>query len=55
MRHRLIHGYAEVRLEMVWLVVQEHLEPLIAVLVPLVTDEDASDREPRPGSPPLVP
>lgn len=53
MRHRLINGYAEVRLEMVWLVVQEHLEPLIAALVPVLADQDESDREPRPGSPPL--
>lgn len=41
MRHRLIHGYAEVRLDLVWAVVEERLDPLIAALVPLVPDEDA--------------
>jgi uncharacterized protein with HEPN domain len=40
MRHRLIHGYAEVRLELIWIVVQEHLGPLIVALVRLVPDED---------------
>ena len=30
MRHRLIHGYAEVRLDLVWLVLGDHLGPLIA-------------------------
>ena len=32
MRHRLIHGYAEVRLDLVWLVLGNHLGPLIAAL-----------------------
>jgi len=36
MRHRLIHGYAEVRLDLVWTVAREHLPPLIAMLEPLV-------------------
>jgi uncharacterized protein with HEPN domain len=40
MRHRLIHGYAEVRLELVWIVAREHLDPLIAALIQLVPDED---------------
>ena len=40
MRHRLIHGYAEVRLELVWIVVRERLDPLIAALVPLVPDDN---------------
>jgi len=39
MRHRLIHGYAEVRLELVWVVVNERLDPLIAVLEPLSPGE----------------
>ena len=42
MRHRLIHGYAEVRLDLVWTVAQKHLEPLIAALGPLIPDEAAS-------------
>jgi uncharacterized protein with HEPN domain len=42
MRHRLIHGYAEVQLEMVWFVVQDHLDPLIAALARLVVGEDRS-------------
>ncbi|MDB5399855.1 MAG: hypothetical protein QOD93_3308 [Acetobacteraceae bacterium] len=40
MRHRLIHGYADVRLEVVWFVVRERLDPLIQMLTPLVPDED---------------
>jgi uncharacterized protein with HEPN domain len=32
MRHRLIHGYADVRLDSVWFVVQAHLDPLILAL-----------------------
>lgn len=39
MRHRLIHGYAEVRLDLVWNVAQERLGPLIAALEPLIPDE----------------
>jgi uncharacterized protein with HEPN domain len=38
MRHRLIHGYAEVRLGLVWFVVQERLDPLIASLARLVAE-----------------
>ena len=41
MRHRLIHGYAEVRLDLVWTVAQERLGPLIAALEPLIPDEGA--------------
>ncbi|MFD2181492.1 DUF86 domain-containing protein [Rhodoplanes azumiensis] len=32
MRHRLIHGYAEVRLDLVWFVVREKLPALIVTL-----------------------
>ena len=39
MRHRLIHGYAEVRLDLVWMVAQERLGPLIAALEPLISEE----------------
>src|SRR5271165_5903431 len=39
MRHRLIHGYAEVRLDLVWAVVNEHFGPLIAALEPLIPEE----------------
>ncbi|MGD0102747.1 MAG: DUF86 domain-containing protein [Rhodopila sp.] len=39
MRHRLIHGYADVQLDLVWFVVQEHLDPLIACLARLVSDD----------------
>lgn len=42
MRHRLIHGYADVRLDLVWQVVAERLEPLIVSLAPLVPDDRAS-------------
>jgi len=44
-RHRLIHGYGEVRLDIVWAVVQDDLPPLIATLRPLIppdTDEKTS-------------
>jgi uncharacterized protein with HEPN domain len=36
MRHRLIHGYAEVRLDLVWLELGDHLGPLIAALEELL-------------------
>ena len=39
MRHRLIHGYADVRLDLVWTVAVNQLPPLIAALAPLVPDE----------------
>jgi uncharacterized protein with HEPN domain len=41
MRHRLIHGYGDVRLDLVWQVVDGRLGPLIAALEPLVPDEGA--------------
>ena len=36
MRHRLIHGYGDVRLDLIWKVAHEHLVPLIASLVDIV-------------------
>jgi uncharacterized protein with HEPN domain len=39
MRHRLIHGYADVRLAVVWEVLRNHLPGLIAALAPLVPPE----------------
>lgn len=36
MRHRLIHGYGEVRLDLVWMVVRDRIMPLIAALEPQV-------------------
>lgn len=36
MRHRLIHGYADVRLGDVWFVLTNELTPLIATLQPLI-------------------
>ena len=39
MRHRLIHDYRDVRLEIVWFAVTERLAPLIAALEPLIPDE----------------
>jgi uncharacterized protein with HEPN domain len=38
MRDRLIHGYADVRIDLVWLVVREHLAPLISAIEPLLPD-----------------
>jgi uncharacterized protein with HEPN domain len=39
MRHRLIHGYAEVRLDVVWAVATQRLPQLLEVLRPLLPDE----------------
>jgi uncharacterized protein with HEPN domain len=41
MRHRLIHDYGDVRIDIVWNVVQPRLDPLIAIVEALVPDEDA--------------
>ena len=41
MRHRLIHGYAEIRLDLVWAVVQERIGPLIAALSPMISEEES--------------
>jgi uncharacterized protein with HEPN domain len=40
MRHRLIHGYADVDVGHVWLVLRDDLAPLIATLERLVPRED---------------
>jgi uncharacterized protein with HEPN domain len=40
MRHRLIHGYADVRLDLVWSVATGDLEPVIAALKPLIPDDE---------------
>jgi uncharacterized protein with HEPN domain len=42
LRHRLIHGYAEVRLDLVWRVATERLGPLVAALEALLPPEDAA-------------
>jgi uncharacterized protein with HEPN domain len=39
MRHRLIHGYADVRLDLVWVVLHDHLGPLITALEEVVPGE----------------
>nr|WP_294536215.1 HepT-like ribonuclease domain-containing protein [uncultured Rhodoblastus sp.] len=39
MRHRLIHAYADIRLDIVWDVVQKRLPQLIERLEPLVPPE----------------
>lgn len=41
MRHRLIHGYSEVDIDIVWSVLRDELLPLIAKLAPLIPPEDA--------------
>ena len=43
MRHRLIHGYGEVRLDIVWRVVKEILPKLIAALRPLIPPKSDPD------------
>ena len=40
LRHRLIHGYAEVRLDRVWTIVQTDLAPLVAALEPLIPPDE---------------
>lgn len=40
MRHRLIHAYNEVRLDIVWEVVQTELPSLIEMLKPLIPPKD---------------
>jgi len=42
MRHRLIHGYVDVDLNIVWSVVTEDLDPLIAGLAPFIPPEEPS-------------
>lgn len=44
LRNRLIHGYAEVRLDRIWAIVRDDLAPLIAALEPLIPPDD-----PRPS------
>ena len=41
MRHRLVHGYFEVNVRYVWDTVQRDLQPLIALIEPLVPPEEA--------------
>jgi uncharacterized protein with HEPN domain len=43
MRHRLIHDYDEVRLDVVWRAVTQHLDSLIAALEPLIRQESPPD------------
>ncbi len=40
MRHRLIHGYGEVRLDLVWVVLRDRLPPLLQILEQLAPRED---------------
>jgi len=40
MRHRLIHGYAVVDLDLVWHVINTDITPLIEMLEPVVPSED---------------
>ena len=41
LRHRLIHGYRVVQIDLVWRVVQRDLPALIDTLRPLIPPEDA--------------
>ena len=44
MRHRLVHGYGDVRLDLVWMVLCDRLPLLLAILERLAPREDgASD------------
>jgi uncharacterized protein with HEPN domain len=39
MRHRLIHGYGDVRLDLIWAILHEHVPALIAALEKLTPPE----------------
>lgn len=41
MRHRLIHGYADVDLDLVWQVTRDHLPPLLAALEPALKNQQS--------------
>lgn len=43
MRNRLIHGYGEVRLDLVWTVLRDRLDSLIAALERLIPGESGSE------------
>jgi len=43
MRNRLIHGYGDVRLDLVWMVARDRIEPLIRELQRLVPSEEQSE------------
>jgi uncharacterized protein with HEPN domain len=43
MRHRLIHGYGDVRLDLVWIVLCDRLPPLLAILEQLAPRGDGVD------------
>ena len=45
MRHRLIHGYAEVRIDLVWSVLQHNIKPLLARLADVL--DRASPKPPH--------
>jgi uncharacterized protein with HEPN domain len=44
MRHRLIHGYGEVGLDLVWMVLNDRLSPLIGILEQLVRRDGEGGR-----------
>ncbi len=43
MRYRLVHGYGDVRLEIVWRVTKEMLPSLVATLRPLIPPKSAPE------------
>jgi uncharacterized protein with HEPN domain len=43
MRHRLVHGYGDVRLDLVWMVLCDRLPALLAILERLAPREDGED------------
>ncbi len=40
MRHRLIHGYFQINLDLVWKTLQEDLPPLVDMLVRIISWEE---------------
>ncbi|MBV9550962.1 MAG: DUF86 domain-containing protein [Alphaproteobacteria bacterium] len=47
LRHRLVHDYGDVRLDIIWRVVKDTLPDLVASLRPLIPAEDSDDALPR--------
>jgi uncharacterized protein with HEPN domain len=43
MRHRLVHAYFDINLDILWRTVNDELPPLIDILTPLLTEYDSID------------
>jgi len=50
-RHILAHDYADVNLDIIWRICEEHLPPLVAQIAPLVHGRDEAHNSAGPGDP----